>query len=416
MALRSARGSTAGRERHRLRNLLVAGQTALALVLLVGSGLMLRSFDQLRSIDPGFEAEGLLTFQVNLPREGYEGAQTAAGFHQQLIDRLAGLPGVSAVSAASYLPLSGGGSGTAVRAEDIPLAPDELPPMLWFKYVAPDYFETMETRLIAGRSLNRADYQDQLPNVVINKGVANRLWPGPEQDVLGKRLGGNEADSVAAWFTVVGVVEDVADEGLREEPRELIYYSMVSPRGDDAWVMRSMTYVLRTAGPPASLARPARAAVWEMNRDLPVAEMQDMETIVAESTARLSFTMIALAIAAAVALLLGGIGLYGVLSYVVNQRTREMGVRIALGAEANQVRWMVVRQGMMVAGAGLVVGIGASLYLARVLESLLYGTSPTDLVTFVTTSGVLMAVALLASYVPARRASAIDPMEALRAE
>jgi ABC-type antimicrobial peptide transport system permease subunit len=153
-----------------------------------------------------------------------------------------------------------------------------------------------------------------------------------------------------------------------------------------------------------------------MNRDLPVAEMRDMETIVAESTARLSFTMIALAIAASVALLLGGIGLYGVLSYVVNQRTREMGVRIALGAEVNQVRWMVVRQGMMVAGAGLVVGIGASLYLARVLESLLYGTSPTDLVTFVTTSGVLMAVALLASYVPARRASAIDPMEALRAE
>ncbi len=415
-ALGSSRGTTAGRNRHRVRNLLVAGQAALALILLVGSGLMLRSFDQLQSLNPGFDPEGVLTFQVNLPREGYPSARAAADFNQELIDRLSGLPGVTSVSAANYAPLSGGGSGTAVQAEDIPLSPDELPPMLWYKYVAPDYFRTMRTRLIAGRSLDRADHQQALPNIVINKVVANRLWPGREQGALGKRLGRNDGDTVPFWFTVVGVAENVADEGLREEPRELIYYSMVSPQGDDGWVTRSMTYVVRTSGPPASLAGPARAEVWAMNRNLPIAEMQDMATIVADSTARLSFTMISLAIAAAVALLLGGIGLYGVLSYVVNQRTQEMGVRMALGAETGQVLWMVVRQGMMVVGTGLVMGVAASLYLGRVLESLLYGTAPNDPLTFVATSGVLLLVGFLASYVPARRASAINPMEALRAE
>jgi predicted lysophospholipase L1 biosynthesis ABC-type transport system permease subunit len=246
--------------------------------------------------------------------------------------------------------------------------------------------------------------------------LANRLWPGAEEGALGKRLGPNDGDIAPIWFTVVGVAENVADDGLREEPRELIYYSMVSPDTDDGWVTRSMTYVMRTEGPPASLAGPARAEVWGMNRDLPIAEMQDMETIVSDSTARLSFTMIALAIAAGVALLLGGIGLYGVLSYVVNQRAQEMGVRMALGAETSQVLWMVVRQGMTVVGTGLVVGIVASLSLTRVLESFLYGTSPNDPLTFVATSGVLLLVGLLASYVPARRASSINPMEALRAE
>ena len=194
-ALGSSRGTTAGRNRHRVRNLLVAGQAALALILLVGSGLMLRSFDQLQSLNPGFDPEGLLTFQVNLPREGYGSARAAADFNQELIDRLSGLPGVTSVSAANYAPLSGGGSGTAVQAEDIPLSPDELPPMLWYKYVAPDYFRTMRTRLIAGRALDRADHQQGLPNIVINKVVANRLWPGPPEGALGKRLGPTGDDS-----------------------------------------------------------------------------------------------------------------------------------------------------------------------------------------------------------------------------
>ncbi len=171
--------------------------------------------------------------------------------------------------------------------------------MLWYKYVAPDYFETMRTRLIAGRSLDRADHQQGPPNIVINKVVANRLRPGPEEGALGKRLGPTGDDSTPLWFTIVGVVENVADDGLWEEPRERIYSSMVSPQGDDGWATRSMTYVVRTSGPPASVAGPARAEVWPMNRNLPIAEMQDMETIVADSTARLSFTMISLAIAAA---------------------------------------------------------------------------------------------------------------------
>ncbi len=414
-ALRSTRGSTAGRDRHRVRNVLVAGQTALALVLLVGSGLMLKSFNELHNLDPGFDAEGLLVFEVSLDRESYPSARGAADFQQELLDRLNGLPGVVSASAVDYLPLAGGGSGTSTRAEGREYGPDELPPIIYFKYIAPDYFETMGTQLLAGRGLTRADHEQALPNAVINRGAADLLWPG--EDPMGRRFGGNEADSTRTLFTVVGVVEQVADESLMaEEPRPLVYYPMVTPFGDEGFAPRSMAFALRTQGPPLALAGPARAEVWGMDSDLPVQDMREMSVVVGESMARMSFTMIALAVAAVVALLLGGVGLYGVLSYVVNQRTREMGVRIALGADAGQVRWMVVRQGMAVAGVGLAVGVAASLYLTRVLESLLYGTAPNDPGTFAITSGVLLAVALLASYLPARRASRIDPMESLRAE
>jgi predicted permease len=413
-ALTSARGATAGRDRHRLRNLLVAGQTALALILLVGSGLMLRSFDALRSVDPGFEAEGSLVFRLSLPPTTYETAQSAASFHQQLMERIATLPGVESVGAVDYVPLTGNGSGTAHRIEDKPVGPGDLPPMLWYKYAAPGYFETMRIGLVAGRTLERADHEQQLPNVVVSKHLAERIWPG--EDALGKRVSFASSDTVLAWYSVVGVVDDVRDQGLNEDVRDLVYYPMVGANGDEDWRSLDMTYVVRTAGPPTSLAGPLRAQVWEMDPNLPVADMRPMADILAESTARTSFTMMALAVAALVALLLGAIGLYGVVSYVVSERTREIGVRMALGAEKSEVQRMVVTQGVKLALMGLVVGLVASLALTRLLGSLLFGTSPTDPVTFATTSLVLLAVGTLASYLPARRASTIDPVASLRSE
>jgi len=410
----TARGTTAGRDRHRLRGLLVAGQTALALILLVGSGLMIRSFSELKNVDPGFDSESVLTFRVALPPAQYTTAQGAAGFHQQLMERLAGLPGVQSVGAADYLPMTGGGSGTAIQIEDKPTNPGELPPMLWFKYAAPGYFEAMGTRLLEGRTLERSDHEGQLPNVVVNKATADRIWPG--ESALGKRMSRASSDSARSWYTVVGVVETVRDQGLDQEARELVYYPMVGLNGDDDWTTRNLTYVVRTAGPPTALAGAVRAQVWEMDSGLPVADIQPLSAILAGSTARTSFTMMALGVSAVVALLLGAIGVYGVLSYVVSERTREIGVRIALGAESGEVLGMVVRQGMKLAGMGLVVGLIASLGLSRLMESLLYGTSPTDPLTFGATSLVLLAVGAAASYLPARRASSIDPVESLRAE
>ncbi len=413
-ALTSSRGSTAGKDRHRLRNLLVAGQTALALVLLVGSGLMIRSFNELRNVHPGFDPEGVLTFRVNLPDAQYTTAQGAAGFHMQLLERLAALPGVQRVGAVNSTPMGSNVSGTGHAIEDRPAAPGELPPILYTKYAAPGYFESMGIRLLEGRTLDRADHEQQLANVVVNAAVVNRVWPG--ESALGRRISFSSNDTTATWYTVVGVVEATRDAGLDEDPRELVYYPLVGANGDEDWTVRNLTYTVKTAGLPTALSGPARAEVWALDGNLPVTQIRPMQEILDQSTARISFTMMSLAMSAVVALILGAIGLYGVVSYVVSERTREIGVRIALGAESGEVQRMVVGQGVKLSLLGLAIGLVASLGLTRLMESLLFGTSPTDPFTLVSTSLILLAVGATASYLPARRASAIDPVESLRAE
>jgi predicted permease len=409
----AGRGTTEGRERHHLRNALVVGQTALAMVLLVGSGLLVKSFREIRQIDPGFDTEGILTFRLSLPDTEYPGAQQPAAFHQELLDRLRALPGVEAVGGASQIPLDQNISGTAHEIEDIPTASGELPPMFWYKYATPGYFEAMGISVVAGRAFERADHEGNHGNIIVSRALADRLWPG--EDVLGKRIriAGDTAE--VGWERIVGVVEDTRDHGLREDPVQVVYHAMVGPRVDEGYHLTDLSYAIR-AESPTQLVGTVRRIVQEMNPNLPLAGIQTIETIVSDSIVRLTFTALALGVAAVMALILGAVGLYGVLSYVVSQRTQEIGVRMALGAQAGQVQGMVVASGARLALLGLVVGVVGAGALTRLLQGLLFGTQPLDPITFAGMSVLLLAVGFLASYLPARKAATVDPVTSMRAE
>jgi putative ABC transport system permease protein len=383
--IQSGARTSAGRERQLVRNALVVAQTALALILLIGSGLLVKSFWEIRNVNPGFDAQDVLTFRLTLPGAEYSEATQVASFHQQLLDRLSGLPGVEAVGGTDNLPLAGSKSGTAFLIEDQPVLEGELPPIIWYTATAPGYFETMKIPMVAGRGFDRSDNESRLGTVVVSAPLAERMWPG--EDAIGKRL--KFASDSAPWLTVIGIAGGTRDLGLREDPIELIYHPMVGPRGDDGWTTNSLTYTVRAQNTLALLPT-IRSRIAELDATLPIAAIEPMEQIVARSVARLSFTMLALVVAAVMALLLGAIGLYGVLSYVVSQRTHEIGVRLALGADPNRVA------------------------LTRFLQTLLFATPALDPVAFGATSALLLMVGLMASYIPALRASSVDPMRSLR--
>ena len=405
------RAATTGHTRFRARNVLIVAQIALALVLLVGSGLMVRSFWHLQQIDPGFRAENVLTFDIGLPPGDYPEQARPAAFQQQLLDRLSGLPGVVQAGAVSCLPLSSWCGGDPLYEEGVPRQPGSIPPIVAIRRAAPSYFETAEIPLLAGRYLDRRDHEQVTNVAVVSATLVERFWP--DEDPLGRRVfpGGNPT----SWYTIVGVVGDVGTGNVTESPSPLIYLPMVSD-GDRGSSPRTMTFVLRTAIPPLDLAAAVRREVREMNRNIPVAHMRTLEDLVAESGIQMAFTMLLLIIAAAVALTLGAVGVYGVISYVVGQRRSEIGVRIALGARGGQVRRMVLGQGTRVAAVGVLLGLGGAMALTRLMGSLLYGVAPTDPITYGSVSVVLFVVTLLAAYLPARRAAAVDPVEALRAE
>jgi predicted permease len=410
--LRSAgRGTTSERARNRGRNLLVVGQTGLAMVLLVGSGLLVRSFWEIRNTDPGFESEEILTFSLSLTSAEYPDASSMVSFSEELLERLSSLPGVESAGGISSIPLGSGPPGTAYEIEDFPTGADELPPMFWFKYATPSYFETLGISILAGRGFERADYGQNLGNIIVSRPLVDRFWPN--QNVIGKRIRSAGDTSATAWNQIVGVIEGLRDNGLREEQSETIYFPMVNTSDENGWVTRTLTYAVHGQN-ALGLASAVRAQVWEINPNLPIARMETMSEIVSNSVIELSFTMLALGIAAVMALLLGAIGLYGVLSYVVSQRRPEIGVRLALGAPPSAVLKMVVASGARIAGIGLGVGLIGSIALTRLLRGLLYGTEPLDPLTFAAMSLVLFLVGLLASYLPARRAAAVDPMESLR--
>ena len=414
------KGGTAGRGRHRARVALVVAQVALALVLLVGSGLMVKSFWKLRGVDPGVRPQGVLTAFLALPPAEYPDAASVARFVQQLLERVRAVPGVVSAGTVTVLPLSGSGSNSGHVVEDHPIPPGGIPFILPTRHVSPGYFETLGIPLVAGRTFDRIDAARTSDSVVISQALAERFWPG--KSPLGKRVF-RGIDVKDRWFTVIGVVGSVRDQGLDDKLAETVYYS-VRPtdlgRGEDE-IPRSFSLVVRAAKgdngeDPSRLAGPVRDAVWSIDRNLPLAQVRTMDEVLARSTARTTFTMLLLLIASAVALLLGAVGIYGAIAYVVSQRTREIGVRMALGAGRRDISQMVLREGFAVAVLGIVIGLAGALALTRVMVALLFEVSPTDPATFAAVPLVLGTVALLASYLPAQRAAAVEPLEAIRYE
>ena len=415
------RGST-GPARHRGRKALVALQMALALVLLVGSGLLVRSFQRILSSDLGFETTDRLTFGVFLPESRYATPSEVTGFHERLGERLGALPGVRSVGVSSGIPMAQDPSGTAFEIEDHPTEPGQLPPMIHYVFAGPGYLEAMGIDLLQGRGLGPLDHRSGEPVIVVGRNVAERFWPNG--DALGRRM--RFSGDTLRWYSVVGVVDAVLQDGAREEPRPLVYLPMMGPAGDPdpaaddgngsgSWALRQASWVVE-AESPAALGAAVRAAVWEIDPDLPVADLRTVEEIVAEDVVRLSFTMFTLGIAALLALVLGAVGLYGVLSYSVAQRTQEIGVRMALGARAGEVLAMVVRDGARTQALGLVLGLLGAAALTRLLGGMLYGVEPLDPLTFGVTAAMLFGVGMLAAYLPARRAANLDPVESMRNE
>ncbi|MDB4324837.1 ABC transporter permease [bacterium] len=417
LALKSGgRGGSADRGTHRVRKLLAASQVALALVLLVGAGLMARSFIALKQVEPGFDPDGLLVFRVSLPGESYPGAHDTANFIQRLLEELEGLPGVTSVGAISNLPMTDGQSNNGAIPEGMPIAADELPPIARTNYAAPGYFKTVGIPLLEGRPFDRRDHENETAVMLISAELAQRFWPG--ESAIGKRLApGLPDDDEPEWFTVVGVVGDVRDDGPTQPVAPMVYYPLVGrPDGNADWTVRTVTVAVKTSGDPSSLSRQVTATLRSLDRGLPIAGLRSANRVVESAMAPTAFTMLLLSIAAAVAMLLGSIGIYGVVSYVVSQRTREIGVRMALGADRGRVGRMIVGGALAIAAAGVGVGLVAAVALTRLMTTVLFGVKATDPATFVIVVGVLMGVTALASYLPARRAASIQPTEALRYE
>jgi putative ABC transport system permease protein len=407
-ALKESGGrATGGLRRSRLRNLLVVSEVALALVLLVGAGLMIRSFIELQQTRPGFEPENLLTMNISLPRQKYREEQQANVFFDQLFERVRAVPGVLAVGGIDPLPLSGSNETTGFVVEGGPSLPPSERPEVGSRVITPDYFRTMRIPLLKGRSFTEGDREDTPHALIVNEALAHRYWPNEE--AMGKRLGFDEADK-QVWWEIVGISGNVKHERLDREAKPEVYFSYRQyPRN-------FMSLVVRTAADPSSLSGAIRSQVLAIDRDQPVFDIKTMDERLSKSVAQSRFIMLMLAIFSVLALVLSAVGVYGVMAYTVSQRTHEIGIRIALGAQRSDVLRLVLGQGMILTLAGVAVGLAASLALTRVMRSLLYGVSSTDPLTFIAVAAILVAVALLACYIPARRAMKVDPMEALRYE
>jgi len=408
----SGRGGTEEPARRRARNTLVIVQTAMALVLLVASGLLIRSFGKLLSTDLGFQARDVMTFRIALPRTDYKDDAAIAAFVNRMVATLDELPGADAAGAVSVLPVANDAPGTAHEVGGHPIPPGQLPPMVHYKIVGPGYFSTMGIHVLSGRDFNSGDFALSGRSAIVNQAFVDQYWKG--KDPLGQRLRlAPGEDKQPAWFNVVGVVANERQDGLRRPVRPLAYYAPT-----DATVSgtpNAYAFVVRGRG-IASQTEALRNSVWSVDRGLPVANMRPMQEIVDRSIVEFTFTMLTLCIAAAMALLLGAIGLYGVLSYAVSLRTREIGVRLALGASPSRVIRNVVVNGATIALIGLVIGVAGAIALTRYLGDLLYDTPPLDPSTFIVMSVVLMVVAGLASFLPARRAAAVSPLEAMKTE
>ncbi|HMF94342.1 MAG TPA: ABC transporter permease [Vicinamibacterales bacterium] len=413
------RTSSASRERHRARSTLVVVQVALALVLLVSSGLMIRTFQALQRVYPGFaQPEQLLTFSLTIPTAQVKEPEAVVRMHQAIADRIATIPGVSSVALTTIIPMTDSGWHDPVFAFDKTYDQKQIPPLRTFKFVSPGLLRTMGQPLVAGRDFSWPDAYDRHPVAMVSEGLAREMWGQPPA-ALGKRIRENNTSD---WREVIGVVGDVRDEGLDKKAPTTVYWPVLMSKFEDDGkdsisVRRSISYVIRSGRTrSAGFADEVGRAVWSINPNLPLANIRPLDAIVAKSMARTSFTLVMLAIAGAMALLLGAAGIYGVISYSVSQRTREIGIRMALGAQRPEVTRMFIRHGLGLTAIGIAFGLAAAFALARVMGSLLFEVSPIDPMTYVAVCAGLTVAALLASYLPALRATLVNPVTALRAE
>ncbi|HET7217400.1 MAG TPA: ABC transporter permease [Vicinamibacterales bacterium] len=406
--------SSAGRERHRARNALVVAEIALAVVLLVGSGLMIRTFQAMRNVHPGFEhPESVLTLRISIPSSLIADPEQTVRTHEQILRKIEQIPGVTSVGISNSITMDGNDSNDPIFVEDFPPRSDSMPPLRRFKWTTENYFKTMGNRIIAGRELTWADAYSKSQVALVSENFAREFWKEPAA-ALGRRIRNSPKNP---WRTIVGVVGNEHDDGVVRPASTIVYWPLLMENFWDSkvFVQRNLGYAVRTdrVG-SATLLHEIQQAVWSVNANLPVASVRTLEQIRAGSMAQTSFALVMLGIAGAVALLLGVVGIYGVIAYVATQRTREIGIRIALGAASRDVSGLFVRHGLVLAAIGIVCGVAAASGLTRAMSTLLFGVSPLDPLTYVAVALTLGGTAVLASYLPARRAARVDPAIALR--
>jgi len=374
--------------------------------LLVGAGLLIRSFHRLQQVNAGFNPENVLSVPFNLPQNRYPDGNARAAFINRITEKVKALPGVKTVGVVNTLPLSFEYSSASFIVEGQTVSPESRN-VANMRAATPDYFRTMSIPIVKGRGFTEQDHSDAPTVVIINESFARLYFPN--EDPIGKRVI-SPASSDGIPMTIVGVAGDVRNDGPEDEPKPEFYYSYSQNR------LSAMVMAIRTSVEPASLIPAVRREIWSEDKDLPLANISTLEQLLSKTTAQRRFNLLLLGLYSGLALVLAVVGIYGVVSYAVSQRTHEIGVRMALGAQQGDVRKLVIRQGMIPVVAGIAIGLSGALALTRLMKSLLFGVSATDPLTFVGLSLLLIVVALVACWIPARRATKVEPLLALRYE
>jgi len=410
------RANSHSREQHRTRSGLVVVQVALALVLLVCSGLMIRTFRALTQVQPGFTGPAeVQTFAISIPEPQVKEEERVIRMEEEVLHKIAGIPEVSSVGITTKIPMTGNGWTDPVFVENRANAEGELPPLRRFKFVSPGLIGTLGIPLVAGRDLTWTDTYKKMPVAMVSENLAREYWHEPA-GALGHRIRVSTQDD---WREIVGVVGDVYDDGVTQKPTTSVYWPLLMDRfeGDATSARRDVSFVIRSSRTGSqSFLKDVREAVWSINPNLPLAEVHTVDYYYKRSMSRTSFTLVMLGVAGSMALLLGVVGIYGVTAYSVSQRTREIGIRMALGAQHQALTAMFVRHGLMLTGIGVAAGLGVAIIVMRLMSSLLFKVSPADPLTYAAVCAGLIATTALASYLPSRRAATVDPVDALRAE
>jgi putative ABC transport system permease protein len=404
----AAKGTGGGPRVGWMHDALVVGEVAIALVLLIGAGLMLKSFWRLKNVDPGFDTGHLLTLRVEIPDRRYAAPERRELFYRQVLSRLGALPGALAAGAIHYLPLTGSGWRGGLEIEERPTAPGTEPPITHWRVVTPGYFAALKLPLLAGRDFGAPDRAGSPEAAIVNESLARRFWP--HESPLGKRIR-SELEGGKGWATIVGVVRDSRYESLGIPPNPVLYRPY-----DQVGRNLAMSLLVRTRRAPLPLARAAEQAVWSVDREVPVFAIRDMEQVIHESVATPRVVMALLLSFAVVALLLGMIGVYAVMSYSIRSRTHEIGIRMALGAHRGSIFALMMGRGLRLTLLGSALGLVGAYLATGWMSGLLFEVGPRDPLTFVLIPLLLVASALLGSYLPARRATRVDPLQALRAD